>query len=137
MKKFSIRISDETYNFINETAQKNETTMSELCNSIIEKYRDGVKSFEKNILHEITLNTAVLQKILNQTLELNKLSNAQLLFQRMSSKESSKAGFLAKTRFEEFEEDANEGKRLLKKMDEYVEENDNHLVKILKKMEVI
>ena len=136
MKKFSIKISDETYKFISENAQKKVISMSELCNNIIEKYRDEVMSFEKNILYELNSNTVVMQKILNKISDLEKSSNAQLIVQRAISKESSKAGFLAKTRFEEFE-NSDERTRLLKKMDDYVDDIDTNFVKTLKKMDLV
>lgn len=136
MKKFSIKISDETYKFINESAQKKDISMSEFCNSIIERYRDEAMSFEKNVLYELNSNTAIMQKILNKISDLEKSSNAQLIIQRMLGKESSKAGFLAKTRFEEFE-NSDERMRLLKKMDEYVDDIDVSFLKTLKKMDLV
>ena len=137
VKKFSIKISDETYHFINELAHKKDISMSELCNSIIERYRDEAKSFEKNILCELNSNTAIMQKILNKISDLDKASNAQFLIQRQISRESSMAGFLAKTRIEDLEDDLDLRERLIKKMQEYVDENDSNIVKTLKKMDLI
>ena len=127
MKRISLRIEEEDYNYLKSEAVKNELSVNAMIAKLIDDKRRGKDEFYKNI-------EGSLKNIASLVKEVKQVSTASVLIARETLKETCKSGFFSQSYISD---DCTGGEEHEKQMLNYINKNDKQTVNILKEAHVL